>query len=67
MIANYRLIQATPQELLNDFSALLASFINCGTTNELEYDEYTTVPPLKKVLVIDHTKALSITLMLNDF
>jgi hypothetical protein len=34
------------------FSALLASFINCGlttvTTNELEYGEYTTVPPLKE-------------------
>jgi len=42
----------TPQDLLNDFSALLASFINCGltivTTNELEYGEYTTVPPLKE-------------------
>jgi len=52
------------------FSAL-ASYINCGLTivktNELEYGEYTTLPPLKKVLVIDHTKALSITLMLNDF
>ena len=42
MIVNYRL--KTPQDLLNDFSALLASFINCGltivTTNELEYGEY---------------------------
>ena len=42
----------TPQDLLNDFSELLASFINCGliivTTNELEYGEYTTVPPLKE-------------------
>ena len=42
----------TPQDLLNDLSALLASFINCGltivTTNELEYGEYTTVPPLKE-------------------
>ena len=42
----------TPQDLLNDVSALLASFINCGltivTTNELEYREYTTVPPLKE-------------------
>ena len=42
----------TPQDLLNDFSALLASFLNCGltivTTNELEYGKYTTVPPLKE-------------------
>ena len=59
MIANYRLrmkhlidLLNDSQDLLNDFSALLASFINCGltivTTNELEYGEYTTVPPLKE-------------------
>jgi hypothetical protein len=38
--------------LLNDFSELLASFINCGltlvTTNEPEYGKYTLVPPVKE-------------------
>jgi hypothetical protein len=39
-------------DLLDDFSKLLASFINCGltlvTTNEPEYGKYTLVPPLKE-------------------
>ena len=39
-------------DLLNDFSELLASFINCGltlvTTNEPEYGKYTLVPPVKE-------------------
>ena len=39
-------------DLLDDFSELLASFINCGltlvTTNEPEYGKYTLVPPVKE-------------------
>jgi hypothetical protein len=39
-------------DLLDEFSKLLASFINCGltllTTNEPEYGKYTLVPPLKE-------------------
>ena len=42
----------TTLDLLDDFSTVLASFLNCGltivTTNEPQHGNYTTVPPLKE-------------------